>query len=145
MPNEYPRPITRQPAKKGKVNPYELLRRGRVSRFHGHAWSAAESRLGFAAQRERLANATTSRHFSKDRQGRIFMGAQHPKAAKGRALCSFGQARHLPRQGRGKPSCLSSFCSPTCQGQPMVPEIFDYYGQVEGRSASASPPCSGKP
>ena len=135
--NEYPRPVTSNLASKnGKVKPYEYARAwsGLTSSLpRSRSKSELNRDLSFGGAKRKLSGFNRNnnfRHFSKDRQGRIFMGAQIQKPPTPGSLFDFVKPGIYRIKGLAQPSVLELLFT-YLPRTPDVPEIFDYYGQVE--------------
>ena len=136
--NEYPRPVTSNLAVGlgGKVKPYEYARAwsGLTSSLpRSRSKTELNSSLSFGGAKRKLSGFNRNnnfRHFSKDRQGRIFMGAQIQKPPTPGSLFDFVKPGIYRIKGLGQPSVLQLLFT-YLPVTPAVPEIFDYYGQIE--------------
>ena len=134
---EYPRPVTTHLASKnGKVKPYEYTR-VRIGLTSSLVKSRTKSEmnpdLSFGGAKRKLSGfnrGNNFRHFSKDRQGRIFMGAQVQKPPTKGSLFDVVKPGIYRVKGLGQPSVLQLLFT-YLPRTPNVPEIFDYYGQIE--------------
>lgn len=123
---EYPRPITRHLASaNGKVKSYEYARTwsGLVSPLNSYRKPSSTSGRGFNRN-------NNWRYFSKDNSNKIFMGGQVRKPPTKGSLFDLVKPGVYRVKGLGQPAVLQALFT-YLPRTPNVPEIFDYYGQIE--------------